>query len=90
MAVKLVQTAISETAISMRYADDPNDPAKAQTCIEFQVPLEALKLPSDRNKPLVKVESQLLAVVQQAALLYVRDAIVEEIHGLAGLAGHWS
>jgi hypothetical protein len=81
--MKLIETAITETAVYMRYADDA-DPEKAEQWIDFQVPLEKLELV---DRPLGDPELQFLAEVRQPALRYVRETVAAETQRLANLAG---
>jgi hypothetical protein len=82
--MKLVETKISETAVHMRYADNP-DSAKATAWIDFQVPLKDLMLPDgERELPLGDLDLQYLGLVRQAALRYVHKLIGEENIRLGG------
>jgi hypothetical protein len=81
--VKHVKTTISTDSIHVRFADNP-DGELAQSWIDFQVPL-ADDLPHPQRHEgseggkLGDPTRHYLATVQQAALRYARDAIIEEI-----------
>ena len=83
--MKLVETKISETAIYMRYADNP-DIAKAMVWIDFQVAIADL-IAVDQRTPLGDVEERYLAEIHLAALRHVRDTIGVETQRLSSLAG---
>jgi hypothetical protein len=85
--MKLVETKISETAVHMRYADNP-DSAKATAWIDFQVPIADLVVPNSPESPLGELESHYLAVIRQAALRHAREIIGAETQRLARLANH--
>jgi hypothetical protein len=76
MPVKLIQTTISETSISMRYADDA-DTAMAQEWIEFKVKISELR--SESGTPIFDTRSPPLGGLQRAALLRVREELSHEI-----------
>ncbi len=80
--MKLIATTITETAVRMRFAD-AEDETRATKWIDFQVPLDGLKLPSDTG--LGDPETHFLATVRQAALRYARDIIGDETRRLASL-----
>jgi hypothetical protein len=84
MAMKLIETIVSETSVRMRYADDA-DPAKAIEWVDFQVSLSELLSPNGQAK-LGDPESRFLAEIRLAALRYVRDAIGGETQRLSSLA----
>jgi hypothetical protein len=82
--MKLVETKISETAVHMRYADNP-DLAKANQWIDFQVPLDALKfLDHGGERALGNIEERYLGVIRVAALRYAREIIAAETQRLSG------
>ena len=83
--MKLIETKISETAVHMRYADNPEN-AKATAWIDFQVPIAQL-IAFDQRTPLGEVEERYLAETRLAALRYVRELITAETQRLANLAG---
>lgn len=83
--MKLVETKISETAIHIRYADNP-DSAKSTVWFDFQAPLKDLKIPDGgQEHPLGDPEARYLGSIRLAALRYVRDVIGEETQRLARL-----
>ena len=80
--MNLVRTTIKEKTLQMRYADDP-DREKAELWIDFSVPVEDLRMPDpDGNIRLEDIPKRQLAIVQAAALRYVRKAIDEELKRL--------
>jgi hypothetical protein len=83
--MKLIETAISETSVWMRYADETN-PDDATQWVDFQIPLKNLAHPFG-SSPLGDPESSLLAEVRLSALRAVRDVIGGEIQRLTTLAG---
>jgi hypothetical protein len=88
MAMKLIETAVLETTVRMRYSDNA-DPEKAKEWFEFEAPIAPLTLPTGSGEvPLGKLHSRYLASIQLAALRYVRDAIGAETQRLAGLVSH--
>jgi hypothetical protein len=84
-AMQLVETKISETSVSMRYADNA-DPQQAVEWIEFRMPVAQLKT-DHGHKFGAEIEGYFLAEVRLAALRYVRDIIGGETQRLSGLAG---
>jgi hypothetical protein len=85
--MKLVETKISEIAVHMRYADNP-DSAKATTWVDFQVPIAGLRDGVEhRQSPLDQLEKRFLGSIQEAALLYVQDVIAKEIRATATRRG---
>lgn len=74
--MKLVETAITETSVRMRIADDA-DRLKAQSWIECQLQRSALKRGS--GTPAVGLDGWPLPTVRQVILENVRDAIDAEI-----------
>jgi hypothetical protein len=82
MPMKLIETTVSETTVHMQLADDAQL-EKAVEWLEFEVPIAPLML--DQNNPLGDPAKRHLAIVQRAALRYVRDAIAEESQRLSTL-----
>ena len=87
MILSHVQTTISESAIQMRLANDP-DPAKASVWIDFAIPIgDHLMVPTPNGTfHLGDIHTRQLSTIQLAALRYVRDAIGEETQRLGGLS----
>lgn len=81
--MKHISTTVSETAIHVRYANDP-DPAKATEWIDTQVTLPNAKLPSGTT--LAEPDAHRLAGLRLVALLHARDAASEEIQRLSQIA----
>ena len=80
----LVETKMLPKAVHMRFADNP-DAAKAEYWIDFQVPLEGLKLPSQSGeRPLGEIEKRYVRSVRLAAIRYARELLSEESQDLAG------
>lgn len=84
--MKLIETAISETSVWMRFADK-SDPEHATKWVDFQIPLASLAHPFAQQSPLGNPENKLLAEVRLSALRAVRDVIGGEIQRLTELAG---
>lgn len=82
--MKLVETAIFESSVKMRYADHA-DPLKATEWFEFRIPLDLLVDPIDHRKKFPEVNESFVAEVRAAALRYVRDVIGGETQGLLAL-----
>ena len=82
MSMKLVETTFSESTVHMQLADNA-ELEKATEWVEFEVPVAPLML--DANNPLGDPATRHLATTQRAALLYVREAISEEIRRLSTL-----
>jgi hypothetical protein len=82
--MKHVATMISETAIHVRYADNP-DPQKATEWIDTQVTLQHAKMPS--GKLLKDLEGHYLAGLRLVALLHARDTASAEIQRLSQILG---
>ncbi|MGO9721645.1 MAG: hypothetical protein ACLPOA_13955 [Methylocella sp.] len=77
--MKPVATTISSTTVHMRFADDPN-PAQALEWLDFQIPLETLKITDQDGERLVgNPNNQYLGVIRRAALQYVQALIAAEI-----------
>jgi hypothetical protein len=86
--MKLIETAVTETAVYMRLADHA-DPEKAKHWIDFQVPFEKLMVPAGMGEnPLGDPELRSLAEVRLAALRYAREIIAAETQHLSGLVAH--
>lgn len=82
--MKLVETKISENAVHMRYADNP-DTTKVTQWVDFQVPLADLKyVDHGIERQLGKLEDRYFVEIQLAALRYARDAIGAETQRLSG------
>jgi hypothetical protein len=86
MPMHLIETMISETAVRMRYADQP-EPARATEWVDFQVKLADLMVPTDPGELLENPESHYLATIRLAALRRARDVIDGENERLLSLAG---
>jgi hypothetical protein len=82
MAMKLIETTLSETSVHLQLADDA-DLEKATEWLEFEVPLAPLMI--DELNKLGNPATRHLSTIQVAALRYVRDAIVDETQRLARL-----
>jgi hypothetical protein len=89
MALKHVETTISETSIRMRLAND-TDPAKATETVDLLLPIgNHLKLPDaggGPEYPLGQLATRQLSSIQLATLRYVRDEISAETQRLSGLS----
>jgi hypothetical protein len=82
--MKLVETKISETAIYMRYADNP-DTTRATQWIDFQIPLDGLKVPGrGGERVLGNIEDQYFGSIHLAALRQVRETITAETQRISG------
>ena len=80
MALKLIETTVSETTVRLRYADDPNAPTE---WLDFQVRNVNLKLPS--GTMMTERDMHALGAVKLAALrhvLAVTDAEIARIRDL--------
>ena len=80
--MKLVETTVTSKTVRMRFAEGA-DPTKPNEWIDFQVPIGSLTLPSETE--LGDPRLRRFALVQQAALRFVRDAISAEIQGISSL-----
>jgi hypothetical protein len=74
MALKLIETLVSETAVRMRYADDADAPNE---WLDFQVSNQALKMPS--GTVMTERDIHALGAVKLAALRHVLAATETEI-----------
>jgi hypothetical protein len=87
MPLKLIETKILANAVYMRLADD-TDPQKADYWIEFQVPLDELKLAGIAGEEeLGEIERRFVGSVRLAALRYARDLLGEETQALSSRIG---
>jgi hypothetical protein len=86
MALKLIETTISPTAVRLRYADN-SDPTKATQWMDIQAPIAELMEPRREQAKLGEAELQYLAELHRAVLQYGRHVINGEIQRLAKQAG---
>jgi hypothetical protein len=80
--MKLTETAITETSVRVRIADDA-DPLKAQAWIDCQLPRSALKRESGTLA--AGLDGWHLSIVRRVILENARAAIDAEIERLKGL-----
>jgi len=83
MAMKLIETTVSGSALRMRYADDA-DATKASEWVDFQVRLSHME--REPGKTIADPELLFLAELRRAALEHVQSAIGAEIRRLQALA----
>ncbi|MGA7384381.1 MAG: hypothetical protein WBW81_06735 [Methylocella sp.] len=77
--MKPIATTISPTFVQMRFADNP-DPEQASEWLDFQVPLENLKIMDQAEGHAVgNPNNQCLGDIRRAALRYVQALIADEI-----------
>ena len=76
----LIETTVTSTSVRMRYADQ-RDATKATMWLDFQVPLDGLKLPLPRGEEEFGDDAniRLLAEVHLAALYRVRALAAGEM-----------
>ena len=83
MPMQLIETTISDESIMMRLANNP-DRDKATEWLTFSVPAR-LAFESAQGPIRLPFEIERVAVVQQAVLRYVREAIAAETQRLSAL-----
>jgi hypothetical protein len=85
--MKLIAITLTEEFVTLRLADS-EDPDEAEEWIEFQVPIDALTLPTASGEvSLGDVQKHYLASIQRAALRYAQDALSEAEDSLPELKG---
>ncbi len=85
--LKLIETSVTEEFVTLRLADE-TDEDEATESVEFEVPLDVLKLPTASGEvPLGDARKRYLASIQVAALCYMRDALNEVARDLQEVTG---
>jgi hypothetical protein len=80
--IKLIETAVTETDVYMRYADH-RDPEEAEQWLDFQVPLSALKHPyASQPTQLDKLERQDLGIIQWSAIKHIQQILLQQENAL--------